>query len=118
MVVTASSPSERSYLMGKGILTKEVLATIPEMVEQRLNKSEIAERLGCTPGTLQTQCCRAGISLRKSSKRGRTPLILSPTAIEGLRLQAHAMGCSEVKLATDLLEVIAKDELYEAVLDN
>jgi hypothetical protein len=78
--------------MGKRILTKEVLATIPEMVEQRLNRSEIAERLGCTPGTLQTQCCRAGISLRKSSKRGRTPLILSPTAIEGLRAVRNAVG--------------------------
>ena len=35
-----------------------------------------------------------------------------------LRQHAEAIGVNEAQLASDLLEVIARDDLYDAVLDN
>ena len=35
-----------------------------------------------------------------------------------LRQHAEAIGVNEAQLASDLLEVIAQDDLYDAVLDN
>ena len=35
-----------------------------------------------------------------------------------LRQRAKAIGVSEARLARDLLEVIAQDDLYDAVLDR
>jgi hypothetical protein len=35
-----------------------------------------------------------------------------------LSARAAADGCSEVQLASDLLETIARDGLYDAVLDS
>ena len=35
-----------------------------------------------------------------------------------LRQHAEAIGVSEAQLASELLEVIARDDLYDAVLDR
>jgi len=105
-------------------LTPELLATIPALLEQGLRKPEIAERFGCTPGTLQVICSLAKISLRPGGPRPRKskpiepPFFISHKAMLGFRERAAAMGCSETKLARDLLEMIARDNLYDAVLDQ
>ncbi len=46
------------------ILTKDILAGIPVLVQQGLNAEAIAARLGCTVGTLKVRCSQAQISLR------------------------------------------------------
>jgi hypothetical protein len=102
------------------ILTAEVLAGIPALIEQGLRRTDIAERLGCRLSTLQVRCSNAGISLR--GRKGLelctgTPLLLSREAMASLRAWAAANGCSEAQLASDLLETIARDNLYDAVLD-
>jgi hypothetical protein len=105
----------------RAILTQEVLAGIPALIEQGLRKCDIAERLGCKASTLQVQCSNAGISLRVRKRlelRVGVPLSLSSKAIASLRVRATANGCSEAQLASDLLEMIACDNLYEAVLDS
>ena len=43
---------------------------------------------------------------------------MSDTALDRFRKRAAAIGVSEAKLASDLLEVIAQDDLYDAVLDT
>jgi hypothetical protein len=121
----------------KTILTNAVLASIPTLVQQGFNTEAIATRLGCTVGTLRVQCSRAQISLRvpnvvkvvplvplvplmpepKPSKQPTT-LQLSRVAMSRLRQRAEAIGVSEAELVTSLLEVIAKDDLYDAVLDT
>jgi hypothetical protein len=58
------------------VLTEEVLAGIPALVQQGLRKAEIAEWLGCKESTLQVRCSMAGISLRGISLRGRKRLQL------------------------------------------
>ena len=55
---------ESPLMPRRAILTQEVLAGIPALVEQGFCRVEIAERLGCKASTLQVQCSNAGISLR------------------------------------------------------
>jgi hypothetical protein len=101
----------------RGILTPQVLAGIPALVAQGLRKADIAKRLGCKEDTLQVRCSTAGISLSGRKLRIGDPLKLSHEAVVGLRERAASIGCSEMQLASDLLEVIARDNLYDAVLD-
>ena len=72
------------------------------------------------------RCCNAGISLRGQHLRGQqrltlrdgVPLTLSRETIASLRVRAAAAGCSKEQLASDILEIIAQDGLYDAVLDT
>jgi hypothetical protein len=103
------------------ILTQNVLAGIPALVAQGLRKADIAKRLGCKESTLQVRCCNAGISLRGGTKRLKlrdgVPLTLSRETLASLGMRAARDGCSEAQLVSDLLETIARDSLYDAVLD-
>ena len=127
------------------ILTKHVMAGIPVLVQQGMNAEAIAARLGCKVGTLKVRCSQAGISLRvpkevnvvamvplapaseapKQPKQKRsyafavpTTLQLNKVTISQLRQRAEAIGMTEAELVTKLLEVIAQDDLFDAVLDN
>ena len=126
----------------RSILTKDVMAGIPVLVQQGLNTEAIAARLGCTAGTLKVRCSQAQISLRlpkevkvvplvpltpapKPPKQKRsyafampTTLQLSRVAMSRLRQRAKATGTTEAELVTSLLEMIAQDDLYDAVLDS
>jgi hypothetical protein len=99
------------------ILTQQVLAGIPALVAQGLRKADIAKQLGCREDTLQVRCSTAGISLSGRKLRIGDPLKLSHEAMVGLRERAASIGCSEMQLVSDLLEVISRDNLYDAVLD-
>jgi len=134
--VTEKKPGGRP-----SILTKDVMAGIPVLVQQGLNTEAIAARLGCTAGTLKVRCSQAQISLRipkevkvvplvplvpppKPPKQKRsyafavpTTLQLSRVAMSRLRQRAEATGVNEAELVTNLLEMIAQDDLYDAVLD-
>jgi hypothetical protein len=107
------------------ILTPEMYDSIPALIAQGVTKAEIAEQFGVTKDTLQVQCSRRGISLRKGGKYQRrtitllqpTPLELSDKAMLAFREKAQALGIDTIKLVRDLLETIAKDDLYVAVLD-
>ena len=91
------------------------------MVEQGLRKGDIAERLGCKEATLVVRCSMAGISLRGPKRfklRDGVPLRLSRETIASLSVRAATNGRSEAQLASDLLETIARDSLYDAVLDT
>ena len=126
------------------ILTKTVMAGIPVLVQQGMTAEAIAARLGCTVGTLRVRCCHAGISLRVPKEAKVVPLVslvpaspaeppqpkrcfavaapttleLSRVAMSRLRQRAEATGMTEAQLVTKLLEVIAQDDLYDAVLDT
>jgi hypothetical protein len=106
-------------------LTHEIYGLIPALVAQGKTKAEIAETYGVKPGTLMVQCSRRGISLRKGGKHEPrvslslpTPLQLSDKTMLALRAAAKARGKNEASLACELLEMIAKDDLYAAVLDT
>src|SRR5215471_18763580 len=106
-------------------LTDEAFANIPLLIEQGMTKPEIAARYGVTVSTLQVQCSRRNISLRKGGPYlprrvlvlAEGKLSISTRALQSLRHAARAMGTDEVRLASELLETIIKDDLYKAVLD-
>ena len=121
------------------VLTKDVMAGIPVLVQQGLNAEAIAARLGCTVGTLKVRCSQAQISLRVPKEVKVVPLVplvpaanppkppkqrrsyafaLSPVAMSRLRQRAEATGMTEAALVRNLLEVIAQDDLFDAVLDT
>ena len=125
------------------ILTKTVMAGIPVLVQQGMAAEAIAARLGCTVGTFKVRCSHAGISLRVPKEVKVVPMVslvpaspkppqskrcfafavpttleLSRVAMSRLRQRAQATGMTEAELVTKLLEVIAQDDLYDAVLDT
>ena len=124
------------------ILTKDVMAGIPVLVQQGLKAEAIAARLGCTVGTLKVRCSQAQISLRVPKEVKVVPLVPAPTppkppqsnecfafavpttlqlsrvAMSRLRQRAEATSMTEAELVTNLLEVIAQDDLFDAVLDT
>ncbi|MGB6348742.1 MAG: hypothetical protein WBG10_01820 [Pseudolabrys sp.] len=128
----------------RSILTKDLMTGIPVLVQQGLNAEAIAARLGCTVGTLKVRCSQQRISLRVPKQAKVVPLVplvpaspgrppqskqcfafampttlqISRVAMSRLRQRAEAIGVNEAQLASDLLEVIAQDDLYDAVLDN
>ena len=123
----------------RSTLTKDVMAGIPVLVQQGLDAEAIAARLGCNVGTLKVRCSQAQISLRVPKEVKVVPLVsdpkppqskrcfafalpstlqLSRVAMSRLRQRAEAIGVNEAQLASVLLEVIAQDDLYDAVLDN
>ena len=129
----------------RSILTEDVMAGIPVLVQQGLNAEAISARLGCNVGTLKVRCSQAGISLRVPKEVKVVPLVplmpapqppeppkqkqsyafalptalqLSRVAMSRLRQRAEATGMTEAELVTTLIEVIAQDDLYDAVLDT
>jgi hypothetical protein len=114
----------RVVTMRRTILTKAVLATIPEMVERRgMRAHDIAERLGCKISTLKVRCSQARISLRPPGSRHGRPkndertIRLNRAVLTLLQDRAAASGKTEATLAQELIETIARDDLYDAVLD-
>ena len=110
--------------MRRIILTKAVLATIPEMVERRgMRAHNIAEKLGCKISTLKVRCSQARISLRPPGSRHGRPnsdertIRLNRAALKLLQDRADASGKPAATLAQELIERIARDNLYDAVLD-
>ena len=112
--------------MKKSRITDEMYATIPGLIAQGLTHFEIAAQFGVKPNSLKVLCSQRGISLRKGGFRlPRTtlsltdePLPLGADALRSLREAARLMGRPAARLASDLLEKIASDGLYMAVLDE
>jgi transposase-like protein len=130
------------------IFTASVMRRIPRWIDQGLNATEIADNIGCTVGTLRVRSSQLGISLRRKSLddqvKGRSawrgslsraprsggvehdPLddkveltvVVSKATAERLRRQASLKRMSHSALAACLLEFIARDKLYDAVLDG
>jgi hypothetical protein len=90
---------------------------IPALVEAGLSDEEIAKKMGWTVGTLRVRCSQLKISLRRKIVAARH-VVLPQHVLDHLQHRAALMGTSASGLATDLLEVIVRDSLYDAVLDR
>jgi hypothetical protein len=111
----------------RSFFSVETFSLIKTLVAQGVPAEEIADRVGCKLGTLRVRCSQHRISLRRStiplaaSKRSGAATLVVPLAEDvSLDLQRHAdkRGLSEATLAAALLEAIANDNLYNAVLDH
>jgi hypothetical protein len=92
-------------------------ALIPALVDEGLSDLEIANRMGWTVGTLRVRCSQLKISLRRKNNN-RRQIVLPQAIFDRLQQCAETIGVSASALASELLEVIARDGLYNAVLDN
>jgi hypothetical protein len=112
-------------MKGVKVLTQEKYDSIPALLEQGLDRTQIATLFGVTPASLQVLCSRRGISLRQGGRRmplrnlslADARLDLNKTIMIALRKKARSMGVNEVRLVSDLLKTIVTDNLYSAVLD-
>jgi hypothetical protein len=104
-----------------------MFARIPALLLEGTTKADIAAMYGVTLGTLTVLCSRRGISLRRGGSLPRRtnlalpdqPLPLSNNVLKSLRETTRAMGKdSTAQLVSDVLEKIASDGLYKAVLDE
>jgi len=93
--------------------TPSVVEQIPILVSNGKSASEIASQIGCSVDSLRVRCSQLGVTLRRNGLTVR----LSQSTLDGLRRQSKAENMSENELASALLEAIARDDLYKAVLD-
>ena len=122
-----------SLRKGGSRITDDMFARIPTLLLEGTTKAEIATMYGVKLSTLVVLCSRRGISLRKGGplpKRTKPfkrtnltlpdePLPLSDGVLKSLREATRVMGKdSTARLVSDLLEKIASDGLYNAVLDE
>jgi hypothetical protein len=106
--------------------TAEVLAQIPELVRQGLHRRQIAERFGTTENSLQVVCSRNGISLWRQDRTRRPVAVpdvvlslwIKNQTLERLQQRAEANGLTKSELASRLLNLIASENLFDAVLDE
>jgi transposase-like protein len=110
----------------KQIYTDEKLATIPALLEQGMTREQIAGHFGGKVNSLQVVCSKKGISLWRRD-RTRKPielpdvkltLCLKNRTLERLQKRAGAVGLTESELASRLLNLIASENLFDAVLDE
>jgi hypothetical protein len=97
----------------RSILTRDVLADIPVLVQQGLSIEAIAAGLGCSVGTLRVRCSQAQISLRGASsqaaKATKAEAVLCPqlsrVARGAVAMQAnHAGGAAFVRAVREEFE--------------
>lgn len=107
----------------KAFMTQEMYDSIPQLLAEGLDRQQIAERFGTTTASLQVQCCRRGISLRRADRPklqklrlDAMPIVLRDKRV--LQMKAQALGMDEAKLASKLLNMIIRDDLFVAILDN
>ena len=112
--------------MNRKILTKEVLASIPELAASGLSRREIAAQLGVKVSTLTVRCCQERIKLpndRKLRRTGPRPpktkrIAVSPDTVAFFHSEGEAKGMTATDIVARLLELIAKDKLIDAILDE
>lgn len=102
-------------------LTDECFAAIPGLLEAGHNKKQIAVLFGVTTATLQVRCSQRKISLRRiqprSFKNAAKSLRVGAEVVRMFEDEAKAFGMTADDLAKAALTVIAKDNLFNAVLD-
>ena len=105
--------------------TSEVLEAIPKWRASGATSEDIAEALGTTVGSLRVMCSQYGISLRTKTRANNSTNIhsllrkaLSAEAWAGLCVEARRREVPVLHLAFTMLEIVAVDDLYEAVIDD
>jgi hypothetical protein len=108
------------------IISPAVISQIRVFVTEGIAPAEIARKIGCTLGTLRVKCSQSGISLRRrnpdapwnESVSKRLSFALSNEFAIRLQKIADKKGMTTADFAAALLEAIAHDNLYDAVIDG
>jgi hypothetical protein len=104
------------------MFTGAVTDNIARWVRDGASAADIAERIGCTVGSLRVRCSQLGISLRHPDRRARRQVSLQVTLNQGImdqfRRSARSRGLPSAALAKAIFEIIIQDNLYDAILDD
>jgi hypothetical protein len=106
------------------IFTKANVIKIKTLADNGFGAVQIAHAIGSTPGSVRTWCHRMKIKLGRTKGFGCSaaePCIISNVSEASfLELDRHARQrkISVQTLAALLLETIAKDNLFDAVIDE
>jgi hypothetical protein len=106
---------------GKKLITPTVILMIRSWRDQGLSPAQIAQKIGCTVGSLRVRCSQLKISLRRDRNEracNQLLLMLAPNTMRHLQTRAALKGLTHSSLAATLLDRIAQDDLYDAVLDD
>lgn len=106
------------------VFTDRMLARIPLWIIDGWSLEAIAERIGTSPGSLYATCSRLNISLKGANRPiGKRDVSTAMTLRLPKRLaQKIERRATEQSMSTEhliilLLEQIASDDLFDAVLD-
>jgi hypothetical protein len=107
------------------IFTPQAFEQISNLVAQGVRAAEIAERIGCTLNSLRVKCSQQGICLRRRSRdasqckpQERLTINLAGDIAVLFHQQAWKRGVSAPRFAAALLELILRDNLCDAVIDQ
>jgi hypothetical protein len=108
------------------ILTEDHFAAIPGLIAGGWNAQRIANEWGVKKSTLVVQCSRRKISLRPlvNSRKRELPSVprkhirAAKAVVEAYEQRARARGQSGVEFISELLSIIVRDNLIDAVLDE
>ena len=109
------------------IMTEADYAKVPEMIRDGMTTREIAEHFNTTVGSLRVRCSHRKISLKSVGWRSfktiesckYADLIkLDHRTMKVIQQKALAARMTETALIGQLLKTIARDDLFNAVLDN
>lgn len=121
------------------IFTDAVTKLIEPWVREGATATEIAQRIGCTVGSLRVRCSQLGISLKCRDRRlpSNQPFVKAPalrttlpqaqgplrvtldqSLMDQFQRSAQVRGLSSAAFAKTLFEVIIEDDLYDAILDQ
>lgn len=101
----------------KRIFTDEVLESIPRWVDEGLSRDEIAQKIGTTVSSLVTCCSQYQISLKHMPPVPMGVEVPYRTAKVWMR-KARSLGLTTDELIKRVLVVVAKDDLFKAVIDE
>lgn len=109
-------------------VTEEMYAAIPELVAQGLTREQIAQKYSLTTNCLQVLCSRRNISLRKPPEGVKRParrrmknmvhVAVNYQVLTALQDASVRFGRTKETLVANLLEKIAADDLFVAILDE
>lgn len=104
-------------------MTDQALASIPKMVADGKKPDEIAFIIGVSESSLRSRCSAAKISLKKprpsiAIAKRRLLIIIDLETMNYLIPHAIRLNVTLDTLAKRLIETIARDNLYNAVIDD
>ena len=111
------SPPPRAKPGRRRKYTREFLLSVPDLLIDGLSLEQIALSVHGKPSTIVELCYRHKIAL-PSRRKLRVYARLRFSTVKQMQAQAETRGMTYNELAERLLEMIAKDNMYKAILDD
>ncbi len=96
--------------------SEEFLSSIPHQLAGGKTLAEIAEDAGTSVGSLRSMCSKRRIPLKRAPQHSVHSIRVSGEAAHKLRERAQDYGIKQSELLARLVEVVCKDDLFDAVL--